>query len=78
MFGSWCAHVLYSAPAGRQITIIVLPFSFEGVDVPSTTATIFEKPIKQNRFLTYFGGAGVVPIDSSRKIRPGHGVKIGF
>ena len=32
---------------------------------------------KKYRFLTYFGGAGVVPIDSSRIIRPGHGVKMG-
>ena len=37
-----------------------------------------KKKSLKNRFLTYFGGAGVVPIDSSRKIRPGHGVKIGF
>ena len=34
--------------------------------------------LKKSLFLTYFEGLGVVPIDSSRKIGPGHGVKIGF
>ena len=37
----------------------------------------FEKSI-YSIILTYFEGSGVVPIDSSRKIRPGHGVKSGF
>ena len=37
----------------------------------------FEKSI-YSIILTYFEGPGVVPIDSSRKIGPGHGVKIGF
>ena len=51
-----------SAPAGRR---------------QAALAGHFKTNLKRY-ILTNFGGAGVVPIDSSRKIRPGHGVKIGF
>ena len=48
------------------------------IKLPGGAASSDFKQIKKNRFLIYFGGAGVVPIDSSRKTGPKHGFKSGF